>query len=78
MPKDAIVELSRLAARLQPDARDAFAERLEALVADLVAADDPDGEPYGFLFGMHRRARVALGVGCPRWSSDSSARRASA
>ena len=26
------------------------------LVEDIVAADDPDGEPYGFLFGMHRRA----------------------
>ena len=56
MPKDAIVELSRLAARLQPAARDAFSERLRVLVEDLVAADDPDGEPYGFLFGMHRRA----------------------
>jgi DNA-binding transcriptional ArsR family regulator len=56
MPGDAIVELSRLAARLQPAARDAFAERLRKLVEDIVAADDPEGEPYGFLFGMHRRA----------------------
>jgi DNA-binding transcriptional ArsR family regulator len=51
-----IVELSRFAARLQPATRDAFAARLRALVEDVVAADDPDGEPYGFLFGMHRRA----------------------
>jgi predicted ArsR family transcriptional regulator len=54
--KDGIVELSRFAARLQPATRDTFAARLRALVEDVVAADDPDGEPYGFLFGMHRRA----------------------
>ena len=29
---------------------------LRDVLADLVAADDPAGEPYGFLFGMHRRA----------------------
>ncbi|HEY3336384.1 MAG TPA: helix-turn-helix domain-containing protein [Candidatus Limnocylindrales bacterium] len=56
VPQDGVVELSRLAARLTPAARDAFAERLRVLVEDLVAADDPDGEPYGFLLGMHRRA----------------------
>ncbi|HEU0244637.1 MAG TPA: helix-turn-helix domain-containing protein [Candidatus Limnocylindrales bacterium] len=56
VPQEGVVELSRLAARLQPEARDAFAERLHALVEEIVAADDPDGEPYGFLFGMHRRA----------------------
>ena len=56
VPQEGVVELSRLAARLRPEARDAFAGRLEALVEEIVAADDPDGEPYGFLFGMHRRA----------------------
>jgi hypothetical protein len=56
VPQDGVVELSRLAARLTPEAREAFGERLRALVEEIVAADDPDGEPYGFLVGMHRRA----------------------
>lgn len=50
-----IVSTTRLAARLKPDARDAFAERFQALFEELKAADDPDGEPYGAFFGLHRR-----------------------
>lgn len=53
---DGVVELSRLAARLGPEARDAVEARIAALVEEIWAADDPSGEPYGFLFGMHRRA----------------------
>jgi predicted ArsR family transcriptional regulator len=56
VPQDGVVELSRLAARHKPDAREAFSERIQQLIEDLVAADDPAGEPYGFLLGMHRRA----------------------
>jgi DNA-binding transcriptional ArsR family regulator len=55
-PPADIVFLSRLAARLRPEARDAFQRRFEALIEELKDADDPAGEPYGFLAGLHRRA----------------------
>ena len=45
----------RLAVRLQPDAREAFEQRLQALVEALKDADDPEGEAYGFFAGLHRR-----------------------
>ena len=45
----------RLAVRLQPGAREAFEGRLQALVEELKDADDPEGEPYGFFAGLHRR-----------------------
>lgn len=47
--------LARLGVRLRPDAAAAFLERLSDLVNDLVAADDPEGEPFGFLVAGHRR-----------------------
>jgi predicted ArsR family transcriptional regulator len=46
--------LTRLAVRLQPDARDAFTARIMELVNDLHDADDPEGQPYGMLVGLHR------------------------
>jgi DNA-binding transcriptional ArsR family regulator len=49
-----IFTLSRLAVRLRPEARDAFADRIMELVNDLHDADDPDGEPYGMMVGLHR------------------------
>lgn len=49
-----VVNLSRLAVRLRPEARDAFSARLMALVNELHDADDPAGEPYGLLVGLHR------------------------
>jgi DNA-binding transcriptional ArsR family regulator len=49
-----IFTLSRLAVRLQPQARDAFAQRIAEIVTDLHDADDPEGEPYGMLVGLHR------------------------
>lgn len=52
--RDALVSLARMGIRLGPGARDAFAARIDELVADLKAADDPEGEPYGFFVGMHR------------------------
>ncbi len=50
-----VKELSRLGVRLRPDALEGFANRVEALVADLAAADDPGGEPFSFFVGLHRR-----------------------
>jgi DNA-binding transcriptional ArsR family regulator len=55
-PSDGVEMFARLAARLGAPARDAFEQRITSLVNDLMAADDPEGEPFGFLFGMHRRA----------------------
>jgi DNA-binding transcriptional ArsR family regulator len=51
---DDVFTLSRLAVRLRPDARDAFSARIMELVNDLHDADDPAGEPYGMLVGLHR------------------------
>ncbi len=52
---DDVKTLARLGVRLTPDAAAAFVERLERIVADLAASDDPDGEPFGFLVAAHRR-----------------------
>ena len=53
------VSLSRLGVRLSPDAATAFRQRLETLVEALYASDDPTGDPYGFLVGLHRRDESA-------------------
>jgi DNA-binding transcriptional ArsR family regulator len=52
--REAVVTLSRLGVRLRPEARAAFGMRIDELVEDLKAADDPEGDAYGFLVGMHR------------------------
>jgi DNA-binding transcriptional ArsR family regulator len=57
-PKD-VRALTRLGVRLGEDALAGFVERFEALVEELAASDDPDGEPYGFFLGVHRRRDVA-------------------
>jgi DNA-binding transcriptional ArsR family regulator len=54
--RDALVSVARMGVRLGPDAREAFSARIDELVADLKAADDPDGVAYGFLVGLHRLA----------------------
>lgn len=54
-PAGDVLTLSRLGIRLQPDAAAAFGRRLTALVEELYASDDPAGEPFGFLVGLHRR-----------------------
>jgi predicted ArsR family transcriptional regulator len=54
-----IVTLSRLGVRLTPDAAAAFGRRLATLVEELYAADDPAGEPFGLLVGLHRRHEKA-------------------
>ncbi|HET9435332.1 MAG TPA: helix-turn-helix domain-containing protein [Candidatus Limnocylindrales bacterium] len=46
---------ARLAVRLSPEAVEHFTTRLGALIEELAGSDDPDGEPYGFLFAGHRR-----------------------
>jgi len=50
-----IHELSRLGVRLGSGALATFTARIESLVRDLAAADDPTGEAYGFFVGLHRR-----------------------
>jgi DNA-binding transcriptional ArsR family regulator len=52
---ESVVTQARLGVRLTPAAWAAFEERLTALVEELAGADDPGGEPYGFLVGVHRR-----------------------
>jgi len=53
---DAIVSTVRLGVRLTPGQAKDFADRFQVLVNELVAADDPAGEPHGFFLGMHRAA----------------------
>ncbi len=55
VPASDIVTLGRLGVRLTPVVRDDFEKRLAVLVEELHAADDPAGEPYGLLVGLHRR-----------------------
>jgi predicted ArsR family transcriptional regulator len=45
--------MSRLAVRLSPQAAERFAARLGALVEELAAADEPDGEAFGFFVVLH-------------------------
>ena len=52
---EGIVNVARLGVRLTPSTLAAFDGRIEALVRDLKDADDPAGEPFGFLVGLHRR-----------------------
>jgi DNA-binding transcriptional ArsR family regulator len=52
--RDALLAIARMGVRLRPEARAAFGARIDELVADLKSADDPEGEAYGFLVGMHR------------------------
>jgi DNA-binding transcriptional ArsR family regulator len=56
-PPDGILNVARMGVRLTPEERARFIKRIDELVKDLKAADDPDGEPVGFLVGLHRRDR---------------------
>jgi predicted ArsR family transcriptional regulator len=63
--------LARLGVRLTEDALGPFIDRLGRLVEELAAADEPGGEPYGILIGVHRRrddapGKAALGLGSRR------------
>lgn len=53
-PGEGIHTLNRLAPRLTPEVRDAFLDRIQELVIEMYEADDPAGEPYGVLVGLHR------------------------
>jgi predicted ArsR family transcriptional regulator len=55
LSKDDVQNLARLGVRLRPDAAESFGTRLRDLINDLKAADDPEGEPYGFFLAGHRR-----------------------
>jgi predicted ArsR family transcriptional regulator len=46
--------MSRLAVRLSPQGAERFDARLSALVEELAAADEPDGEAFGFFVVLHR------------------------
>lgn len=56
-----IETLSRLGVRLTPEVLARFVERLAQLVEEIKAADDPDGEPFGVLIGVHRRHEATAG-----------------
>jgi predicted ArsR family transcriptional regulator len=47
--------LARLGVRLRPEAAASVVARLQEIIDELAASDDPDGEPYGFLVAAHRR-----------------------
>jgi DNA-binding transcriptional ArsR family regulator len=53
-PPDGVRSLARMGVRLTPETLATFEARIEALIVDLDAADDPAGERYGFLVGLHR------------------------
>jgi hypothetical protein len=52
---DDVQTLARLGVRLTPEAAEAFVGRLNEIIQELAAGDDPAGEPYGILIGVHRR-----------------------
>jgi DNA-binding transcriptional ArsR family regulator len=54
-PASDIRTLARLGVRLTPEALEAFERHLAELVEGLARADDPSGEPFGFIVGLHRR-----------------------
>lgn len=54
-----VLTLTRMGSRLREDDIHRFAARIRRLVGDMYAADDPTGEPVGFLVGLHRRAEGA-------------------
>ncbi len=51
------VRTAMVGIRLLPEQLEAFADRMDALVRDLITADDPAGQPLSFYLGLHRQAR---------------------
>ena len=51
----AVLAMSRLGIRLPPERVEEFEARLESLVRDYAAAEDPDGEPVALMVLLHRR-----------------------
>jgi DNA-binding transcriptional ArsR family regulator len=52
----AVLRSTRLAVRLRPEDREELLGRLDALVAEALEAEDPDGEPIALHLLAHRRA----------------------
>jgi predicted ArsR family transcriptional regulator len=55
VPQDDILQLVRLGVRLAPETATRFEKAITTLVDEMVAADDPEGEPFGVFVGLHRR-----------------------
>ena len=51
-----VVTMTRLGVRLTKPQLEAFIQRVDGLVQELVEGDDPAGEPYGLFLGIHHRA----------------------
>ena len=51
----AVLTMSRLGIRLPPERIEEFEARLESLVRDYAAAEDPNGEPVAVMVLLHRR-----------------------
>jgi DNA-binding transcriptional ArsR family regulator len=54
-PAGSAVNSTRLALRLRPEDREALAASMEGLAEEYIGRQDPDGEPIGLLFAIHRR-----------------------
>lgn len=52
---EAVLQLVRLGIRLRPEQLEEIDRRLGQLMNEALAADDPEGEPIGFLLAVHRR-----------------------
>lgn len=52
---EAVLTMSRLGIRLPASRIDEFEARLESLVRDYAAAEDPQGEPVALMVLLHRR-----------------------
>jgi DNA-binding transcriptional ArsR family regulator len=55
VPRESVMTTTRLGVRLTPEVQESFGLRFKELVDEMVAADDPEGEPYGLFIGMHKR-----------------------
>lgn len=55
VPGSYVMESMRMGVRLKPADLERFATRLKDVLEDAIAADDPEGTPYGLFVGMHRQ-----------------------
>ena len=61
---DAAAGFDRLALTLNPASREELENRVLAVLDEFAARPpDPDGQPYGLFFAMHRRPGHASGSG---------------
>lgn len=52
---ESVLQLVRLGIRLRPEQLDEIDRRLGELMNEVLAAEDPEGEPIGILLAVHRR-----------------------